>query len=63
MPDLPTLTVTTAQAQRITTAFGSSLAYRQWLRSRVIDYVIQDESIDRLAADRAALEAEIPPPT
>ena len=59
MPDLPTLTVTTAQAQRITAAFGTVTDYRKWLRNAVIMQVVSREG----AADQTALETEIPEPT
>lgn len=44
MPDLPTLTVTQAQADRILATFGTAAAYRDWLRARVIDAVMAFES-------------------
>lgn len=49
MPDLPTLTVTTAQATRIQNAFpGATQAervesYKTWLRRAVKDYVVMHE--------------------
>lgn len=43
MPTLPTLTVTDAQAQRITAAFGSVANYKAWLKSQVIEYVLHYE--------------------
>lgn len=39
MPDLPTITVTTAQAQRCLAAWGSVESYREWLAGSVRDYV------------------------
>jgi hypothetical protein len=36
MPDLPTLTVTDAQAARLLTVFGSAQAYRDWLKATII---------------------------
>lgn len=43
MPTLPTLTVTDAQAARLLAAFGSTDAYRAWLKKTLIDYVITYE--------------------
>lgn len=59
MPDLPTYTVTSAQASRIIAAFGSQLEYRRWLRATVINIVVSRES----EAIRASMEAEMPEPT
>lgn len=44
MPDLPTITVTSAQATRITTAFGDVATYRAWLREQIKDYVVTKEA-------------------
>lgn len=70
MPDLPTLTVTTNQADRLLAAFdgqydadGNVLtpaqAYRQWLRDGLRAYVLRSEArtIDEShnASKRAAL--------
>jgi hypothetical protein len=63
MPDLPTLTVTATQAQRILATFGSSLEYRKWLRQSIVNHVTAREAEAKNAADRAAFEAEIPTPT
>lgn len=67
MPDLPTITVTAAQASRVNAVFGSADAYRQWLRGSLRAHVLAVES-SRLDAQhetekRAALDtlnAELP---
>lgn len=43
MPDLPTLTVTSAQATRIQAAFGGAEEYRTWLRQAIRGYVTAKE--------------------
>lgn len=49
MPDLPTITVTSAQAQRIQSAFPGGTqaekieAYKVWLREALRSYVIDSE--------------------
>lgn len=57
MPALPTLNVSDAQAQRITKAFGSVSAYKEWLKGQIIDFVINNEEQALMAqyvADRQA---------
>ena len=44
MPTLPTLTVTDAQANRMIAAWGSTAAYKEWLKEQVIQYVIRREA-------------------
>lgn len=44
MPSLPTLTVTQAQLDRATTAFGDAATYKAWLKARVVEYVVQAEA-------------------
>lgn len=39
MPDLPTLTVTQEQADRMLAAFGTVANYRTWLRNNIVSYV------------------------
>lgn len=65
MPDLPTLTVTDAQAQRLLEVFTDSVdpdtgqaltpqqAYRRWLRDTLVGHVLAQESIrlDQRAAE------------
>lgn len=63
MPDLPTIWVTATQATRITAAFGSTLAYREWLRQAVIDVVLSKEGLTKAREDRITLENEIAKPT
>lgn len=43
MPDLPTISVTSAQATRIQAAFGGVEAYRAWLRQAIRTQVIVAE--------------------
>lgn len=68
MPDLPTLTVTAEQEQRILAAFGTADAYRDWLRAQITTAVTRIEvnaiaakmetQMDAKAAEvRSALEA------
>ena len=45
MPQLPTLTVTDAQAQRMLAAYGSVDNYLEWLRSQIIEFVVSQEFI------------------
>jgi len=68
MPDLPTLTVTAPQATRLLAAFGTTAAYRAWLKAAVRDEVLRRESRrldeDANTAKRAALaayETDLPP--
>ncbi len=55
MPDLPTFTVTTAQATRLLAVFGSPAKYKAWLREQIKREVVAHES--REAADVAAAAA------
>lgn len=69
MPDLPTISLTQAQADRALLAFPADPAngltstdvYRKWLRKAVVKYVIEQEAkqmdIDSDAAKVAALTA------
>lgn len=43
MPDLPTLTVTDAQANRMLAAYGSVANYKLWLREKIIEHVLNEE--------------------
>lgn len=52
MPQLPTLTVTDAQATRLLAAFGTSAAYKEWLKNRLIEYVVEAEAM----AERVSIE-------
>jgi hypothetical protein len=66
MPDLPTLTVTAAQAQTLLAAFGDSIdpvtgqpltptvAYKRWLRDSLVQHVVAAKQIE---LDRAARDA------
>lgn len=68
MPDLPTITVTAAQATKLLELFGDVPSYKKWLKE-----AIRQEAIRRHAAvlsnqanqtvrdGIAAFEAEIPP--
>jgi len=44
MPNLPTVTVTDAQAARITAAYGDATAYKAWLKQAIKDYVFRKEA-------------------
>jgi hypothetical protein len=62
MPDLPTITVTAAQATRMLAAFGSVANYKEWLRGRVVEEVQRFETrqIDEQAhVDKRTRLAEI----
>ena len=73
MPNLPTVTVTQAQADRILEAFGGTVdiavpAYKEWLTKSVRDYVLisvaNDLTASRLAAEAVAYQtvmANLPP--
>lgn len=50
MPTLPTLTVTQAQADRLLAAFGSTAAYKEWLKDALIGYVIHQETKTQVQA-------------
>ena len=51
MPDLPTFTVTAAQATRLLAVFGSAAKYKAWLREQIKREVVAHES--RAANDAA----------
>lgn len=59
MPNLPTLTVTDAQATRLLAAWGSVAAYKEWLRQNIISYVLTVEGETENAALRAAAQARM----
>lgn len=66
MPNLPTLTVTDAQASRITAAFGSVTAYKQWLKEKIIEHVLDFEDrefdsqyMEQRATRRAQAESDL----
>lgn len=62
MPDLPTLTVTQPQADRIQAAFGGIVAYRDWLRRAIKDEVTMRERRtlrDKYEADMAASDQQV----
>ncbi len=52
MPNLPTITVTTAQAAQVLAAFGDAATYQEWLRTQVVEYVVRVEQA-RMQADAA----------
>lgn len=67
MPDLPTLTITDAQADRCLAAWGSVAAYREWLADAVRRYVRTSERAavleplqQQLRDALAALDADDP---
>lgn len=43
MPDLPTLTVTQEQADRMIAAYGSVANYRAWLKQKIVAFVLDYE--------------------
>lgn len=66
MPDLPTLTVTAAQATRIQNAYGSVEQYRTWLRQAIRNYVkameretLQEQYVADLDASAAAVDSDL----
>ena len=66
MPQLPTLTVTDVQAARIIAAFGTVEAYKEWLKERLINHVLDVEDqaenqayAEKREADRAEFKASI----
>lgn len=66
MPTLPTLEVTTAQAQYLLGVFGSAEAYQQWLLDTIKARVMEEEMREAreaaqasIAARRAALEEKM----
>lgn len=56
MPQLPTLTVTDAQAARITAAYGSTANYKVWLRRQLIAFVFDYEARQIQAQATADIE-------
>ena len=62
MPELPTFTVTAAQAQRLLAVFGSAAEYKAWLRQQIKAKVIEHESaqaIDAYQAQRKQIDEEV----
>lgn len=68
MPTLPTINVTTAQADRMLATYGSVANYKVWLVQAIKEYVVHQEalrmdeveyqrSIQVLADKQAALDA------
>lgn len=43
MPNLPTVNVTQAQADRILAVFGDIPSYKRWLVQAIKEYVVQQE--------------------
>lgn len=68
MPDLPTLTVTQAQMDKITSTFpGATLAeksqaYKDWLTNRLVDRVYLQERRKAEDAAQASLPQRVPEP-
>jgi len=59
--ELPTFTVTDAQAARLLAVFGTTGAYKAWLRRQIVDAVRKAESKsrgDKVRAYAASLEAD-----
>lgn len=59
MPNLPTLTVTAEQAERLLAVFGDVDGYRAWLKDALKTHVMTQERhrVDRMAQQQR--EAEI----
>lgn len=55
MPNLPTITVTDAQATRIQNAFGGVEEYKAWLRQSIKEYVVGKE----VNVIRSQLQAQV----
>lgn len=53
MPDLPTLTVSQAQATRLLEAFGTTAQYKDWLKTQITAHVLQYENAKIEAATAA----------
>jgi hypothetical protein len=58
MPDLPTLTVTQAQADRMLAAWGSASNYKEWLKNQVIAYVVAKEDQELALQQQYIREAQ-----
>lgn len=66
MPQLPTLTVTDAQAARMLAAYGTVDAYKAWLIEQIIGHVLDHEqkrmateALEQQRTAMAALRAEL----
>jgi hypothetical protein len=55
MPNLPTFTVTDAQAARLLAAFGSTENYKAWLKQQLTAYVLDKET----EAERATFQNNV----
>lgn len=44
MPNLPTLTVTQAQLDRLIAVFGDATQYKAWLRTQLVRAVLEHEA-------------------
>jgi hypothetical protein len=67
--DLPTLSVTNAQAQRLLAAFGDQAGYRRWLKRALLDEVdrrearrLHDEANTSVREALEQLRGELPDP-
>jgi hypothetical protein len=58
MPALPTLTVTDEQANRMLAAWGSAENYSAWLKSEIIEFVLNKEANERYRAWSAQEQAK-----
>lgn len=58
MPDLPTFTVTSAQATRLLNAFGSTDNYKAWLRAQIIEFVLNKERQAEIVAAATAAQTK-----
>ncbi len=59
MPNLPTLTVTAEQADRLLAIFGDAEAYRAWLKDAIKTYVIAQERHRVFRTEQEDREARI----
>ncbi len=63
MPDLPTITVTAAQATKLLELFGDVPSYKKWLKEAIRRHaaVLSNQANQTVRDGIAAFEAEIPP--
>ena len=64
MPDLPTLTVTDAQAAIVLAAFGGNMtpavpAYQTWLARSLVSYVVEEKRQSLAAASLAKEQSDL----
>lgn len=62
MPNLPTISLTQPQLERVIAVFGDAATYKRWLRGHLVDAVVAAEAkaIEaRATAERNALVDEV----